>query len=420
MMSPPEISSPHSLPFPAGPLLRPATAAAGTLAAADHPRTRLALAVLRQEFEAVQQMTQPISKLTALVAHSTLDWAAHEPLQAASHANSQPGHGRHPAASLLLQWENGAGQRGGDRTAAEHAAVNFFGDNLDNRWSRGRDGPPPALPRPLPADTVRIAGATEPARPASPGGSISPEVDAVLAEPGGGWRLLGCLFLRLWHAQLAWLPSLVHSASLKQALYAPALQVLQQIARAHGEHAPTAAGLVLSLPRIAPYWEPVNAGAWLPVDLPACFQPELLGPPEAAMKQARRMLAHRPGLARQLDAVQALALDVSALLTDLATEPGLGLAAAHHAQRESHLRSGGKQWKQALKKGSDADIASLRTDKAFAADALLPRKAQLLTLATWMATRGSAFAHQAARDDALPPLPLPTQPAPARPAAGEL
>lgn len=419
MTSIPVIPPPRSLPFPAGPLLRPATAAASELAASAHQRKQFALAVLRREYEAVHKTEHPISKLTGLMAQAVLDWAAHEPQHAAPLA-SPTGEGCHPAAKLLLQWKQGAPLRTTKQSDAENAAAIFFGDNLNARWRHQRDVAWPWLPHPLTAGTSQAAVLTAEPRTAQVAGDISPEVATVLAEPGGGWRLLGCTFLKLLHGELAWLPTLTHKSEFKQALYEPALQLLQQMARSNAAQRGTAAGLVLALPRIAPYWEPENAGAWRPVDLPACFRPDLLQPQAAVLKQASRLLAHRPGLAKQLDAVQALAQDVAALMTDLPTEPGLGLSAAHHAQRQSHLHSGGKQWGQALKKPDDERMFSLRTSKDFARDHLLPRRKQLLVLATWMATRGCAFAHQAAHDNALPLPPRPTSPAAARPAAGEL
>lgn len=419
MTSIPVIPPPRSLPFPAGPLLRPATAAASELAASAHQRKQFALAVLRREYEAVHKTEHPISKLTGLMAQAVLDWAAHEQQHAAPLA-SPTGQGRHPAAKLLLQWQQGAPGRGASRTIAEEAAAEFFGANLNHRWRREQDVAWPMQPYPLTAGALHPAALSAEPRTALAESGISPEVDAVLAEPGGGWRLLGCTFLKLLHAELAWLPTRTHRSDLKQALYQPVLQLLQQMARSDAAQHGTAAGLVLALPRIAPYWEPENAGAWLPVGLPACFQPEMLQPQAAVLKQARHLLAHRPGLAKQLDAVQALAQDVAALLTDLPTEPGLGLSPADHAQRQSHLHSGSKQWRQALEDPDEARIVSLRTSKEFARDHLLIRRGQLLVLATWMATRGCAFAHRAATDITLPSSLLPTVPAPARPAAGEL
>lgn len=403
---------PLCLPFPAGPLLRPATAAASTLAATHHERTRLALAVLRREYDDVARtLKKPTSKLTGLMAQGMLAWMVHEPVHAAPHAGPQ-GQGRHPAASLLLDWECWAGTRGADRTTQERAAALFFAGNLDTRWRLKRDVSPPAQALPRAKQNTATA-------PDSSRNGVSPEVDAVLDEPRGGWRLLACLFLKLFHGQLAWRPFLDHQSTQQRALYDPALRLLQQLARAGGAHAPTAAGLAVVLPGIAPYWTAGHAGAWLPVDLPSCFLPERLEPSRQALRQARRMLAHRPGLARQLDAVQALAQDVAALLTDLATEAGLGLSALHHKGRKIHLETTGKSWQGAVKQGTAAEIAKLRISQDFARDVLLHRLSQLLALSTWMALRGCRFAHEAAQDDALQPLPPITQPVPARPVAGE-
>ena len=125
MPPPAEIAQPRSLPFPAGPLLWPARAAASKLVVLHHQRTRLALALLHREYRAVHTLQQPNSKLTGLMAHSMLAWMVHEPAHTAPHA-SPAGTGRHPAAGLLLRWEQWAGDQGACRIGQHLAAAARF------------------------------------------------------------------------------------------------------------------------------------------------------------------------------------------------------------------------------------------------------------------------------------------------------
>lgn len=428
-MPPPATESPppSHLPFPAGPLLRPATQCANALAANDLQRKRLALELLHREEERVEDQKHRISKLTALIAESGLLHAVieHGP-DAVQDAEV------HPAAAELHRWLVTVGDRDPACLALCSGAVAEFRKRLQERWNRARDKPVWLLVR----DTVETRALTEdgagalrdkhPAvrittlpAPSAAGIAGQETLDHVLAAPGGGWRLLGCLFLKLLHAQLAWLPEEKHKPHLKKALYDPALLLLHRTARGNTDMARTAVGLVLTLPQIAPYWMPVQDGAWMPSELPACFLPRQLDAPATSIRQARLLLQHLPGLARQVDPVQALALNVAAQLHDLATEPSLGLAAEQHASRASHLQSSGKRWERALKTGDDAELAKLRASKDFAREALLPRMGLLRTFETWMAKQGCQMAHDAARAAALPLLFTPAQPVPARPAAGD-
>ena len=176
------------LPFPAGPMVPPATAVAA-LTASPAQRAQVALSVVQGEFRRTLDLHQPISKLTALIADAALEWRTHQPALAAELPADQ-----HSAAAHMQCWHPMVARSSDPQRWAETDAVKDFAARLHERFQRRRDTPIEQLPYRLGRQGPHGPQAAGPLPPA-PAPPSDPSADAALAKPGGGWRLLACLFL---------------------------------------------------------------------------------------------------------------------------------------------------------------------------------------------------------------------------------
>ena len=419
-------------PFPFGSVVpRWLTAPAGSSLLWLDPahRARVASKLVLAEYLRTRAVTmsRPISKLPGLIAEVAQEWSSRHPELDPTIHQAEGLHSSSPVPAAALLHTLMALGRAQDGTATnEHAAKADFIKRLTQRHTKltpktqkkhadkrvsteTRQRATPFAKLPFSAPTYRCQcqppAALPPAKPLA-----DAAVDQVLAMPRGGWVLLGLFFLKQLHGHLAWPPNKDPSyKSAQKKLYEAALLALNALARSRSDalHAPTAAGLALVLPMLAPPFDRVEgADAALPDDLPACFRPLRLEPADDAALQARRLLCAQPGLAEQVLAVDVLAREVAAQLTCPVGAPHLDLKQAYFQQTKEYHEKNHKTIRRSLLDGMP--IVVLATPQ-FVRDHLLFRIKRLRAYNAWMALTGLKESVKA-QEATLRQPPLPATP----------
>lgn len=403
----------HCLPFPAGPVIprRDTQPNSSTrLEPGNHQRARAGLALIAAEMqrkadvaasaEAARQRPNPKSTLTRLLEQSLLEWdSRHAGSSLLNPENKASTAGRLLAALHYLADAPGA-------TTAERSALNAALDGIDeltrrmsHMQERGDQSLLDSLPYRAPLYCCTCQQAQQPSVPEP---SEHEFVKNVLARPEGEYLLLGLFFLKQLHSHLAWVPSSQkHQNSVN--LHGPVLEVLRAQVQANDATAnsATAAALLRGLPREHAYFTNAAAGAHLPNLRPACFWPELLDEHDAALDEARSVLAGYGDLADMACDADALAREVAAQFTDPILSERIGLNRSALKYIASALGKHGKSLKQLATGTFPEGTPASWSDADFARDHLVHRLYRLISYSNWMcaldgptvAAQGLAGAH---------------------------
>lgn len=384
------------LPFPAGPVIprRDTQPSSSTrIEPGNHRRARAGLALIVAEMQrkadeaasakVARQRPNPKSPLTRLLEQSLLEWASrHTGSSLLDPQEQESTAGLLLAALHRLADLRGAPKAEGIDLSAASDGINELIARMSHMRRRGDQSLLDSLPYRAPLYGCTCQQAQQPSVPEP---SAHGFVENVLCRPEGEYLLLGLFFLKQLHSHLAWAPSRQwHPDSAN--LYFAVLKVLR--AQAQANHATacsaTATALLRGLPRLHPYFTNTAAGAHLPNLRPACFWPELLDEHDAALDEARSVLAGYGDLADMARDADALAREVAAQFTDPILSKRIGLNRSALTYIASALVKHGRHLKQIVKGGVSNVGPAGWIDPDFARDHLLHRRTRLISYSSWM------------------------------------
>lgn len=386
---------PHDcLPFPAGPVVpRYWTRVPPALAPiTTGQRCMLAAALLLGDRDAVSERgTTAQSALTGLVRLSFREWIDRHP-----ELVSEDGAAVSNAMLLTIvrtATANSRELRKDDFRDVMHYRENFAraGRYERSQLRKGKLSDPPAFGKSALACECDECSASH-----SGSAARDTEVERVLNEPYGQWRLLSGFFLNQLHSLLAWGGDSYGARNSgkeeRSTLHSSVLSILSFIALGEGVGSLEAIGLLSVLPRLEGYGEHAGDGVAAVSDVPYCFVPGAIGDTKEALSDALRYLANQVDAWSIAPRVAALAQEVAAVLTDPAFVRHADMTedvCRQYVHHYDHLRSA---------RGGFEASAGLRW--------LLPRNTRLRAYFNWMRERGLGMTLASQLDQNPPREPL--------------